>query len=210
MGRNVGDPICPPVMVHGVPDAFPRCRPWAAPPARSDVGFRSAVVFCPFPVDGMWSCWSSWSTCSATCGGGHYMRTRSCTNPAPAYGGDICLGLHTEEALCNTQPCPGKQPLPAQRRGQGDFGLPLGKDCPQCRRSRFDPWVRKICWRRERLPTPVFLGFPCGSAGIRLQCGRPGLDPWVGKIPWRRELQYSGLENSMDYTVHGVQRVGHD
>ncbi|XP_013361362.1 PREDICTED: semaphorin-5A isoform X2 [Chinchilla lanigera] len=60
----------------------------------------------PCPVDGGWSCWSSWSQCSATCGGGHHMRTRSCTNPAPAYGGDICLGLHTEEALCNTQPCP--------------------------------------------------------------------------------------------------------
>ncbi|XP_019306345.2 semaphorin-5A isoform X1 [Panthera pardus] len=60
----------------------------------------------PCPVDGVWSCWSPWSKCSATCGGGHYMRTRSCTNPAPAYGGDICLGLHTEEALCNTQPCP--------------------------------------------------------------------------------------------------------
>lgn len=59
----------------------------------------------------MWSCWSSWSKCSATCGGGHYMRTRSCTNPAPAYGGDICLGLHTEEALCNTQTCPGTQGL---------------------------------------------------------------------------------------------------
>ncbi|XP_053103440.1 semaphorin-5A isoform X1 [Hemicordylus capensis] len=60
----------------------------------------------PCPVDGVWSCWSSWSKCSATCGSGHYMRTRSCTNPAPAYGGDICLGLHTEEALCNTQQCP--------------------------------------------------------------------------------------------------------
>lgn len=35
------------------------------------------------------------------------MRTRTCSNPPPAYGGDICLGLHTEEALCNTQPCPG-------------------------------------------------------------------------------------------------------
>ncbi|KAF7691769.1 semaphorin-5A isoform X1 [Silurus meridionalis] len=60
----------------------------------------------PCPVDGSWSCWSSWSRCSTTCGGGHYIRTRSCSNPPPAYGGDICLGLHTEEALCNTQPCP--------------------------------------------------------------------------------------------------------
>ena len=33
--------------------------------------------------------------------------------------------------------------------------------------------------------------------------------PWVGKIRWRRErlpTQYSGLENSMDYTVHGVPK----
>ena len=28
-----------------------------------------------------------------------------------------------------------------------------------------DSWVRKICWRRDRLPTPVFLGFPGGSDG---------------------------------------------
>ena len=27
----------------------------------------------------------------------------------------------------------------------------------QCRRPRFDPWVRKILWRREWLLTPVFL-----------------------------------------------------
>ncbi|XP_048832437.1 semaphorin-5A isoform X1 [Brienomyrus brachyistius] len=60
----------------------------------------------PCPVDGSWSCWSPWSKCSVTCGGGHYIRTRSCSSPTPAYGGDICLGLHTEEALCNTQPCP--------------------------------------------------------------------------------------------------------
>uniref|UniRef100_A0A4W5JRJ1 Semaphorin-5A n=1 Tax=Hucho hucho TaxID=62062 RepID=A0A4W5JRJ1_9TELE len=57
-------------------------------------------------LDGSWSCWSGWSKCSVTCGGGHYMRTRTCNNPPPAYGGDICLGLHTEEALCNTQSCP--------------------------------------------------------------------------------------------------------
>ncbi|XP_078716713.1 semaphorin-5A-like isoform X1 [Lampetra fluviatilis] len=58
------------------------------------------------PVDGGWSCWISWSACSATCGGGHRQRSRACTHPPPAHGGDICLGLHTEEALCNTQSCP--------------------------------------------------------------------------------------------------------
>uniref|UniRef100_S4RH13 Sema domain-containing protein n=1 Tax=Petromyzon marinus TaxID=7757 RepID=S4RH13_PETMA len=59
---------------------------------------------CP-AVDGGWSCWISWSACS-TCGGGHRQRSRACTHPPPAHGGDICLGLHTEEALCNTQSCP--------------------------------------------------------------------------------------------------------
>ena len=28
--------------------------------------------------------------------------------------------------------------------------------CLQCGRPGFDPWVRKILWRREQLPTPVF------------------------------------------------------
>ena len=50
-------------------------------------------------------------------------------------------------------------------------------------------WVGKIPWRRDRLPTPVFLGFPCGSTGKESACNacRPEFDPWVGKIPWRRE-----------------------
>ena len=28
--------------------------------------------------------------------------------------------------------------------------------CLQCRRPGFSPWIGKIPWRRERLPTPVF------------------------------------------------------
>ena len=28
----------------------------------------------------------------------------------------------------------------------------------------FDPWIGKISWRWDRLPTPVFLGFSGGSA----------------------------------------------
>lgn len=59
-------------------------------------------------VSGSWSCWSSWSQCSSSCGGGYYQRTRTCGNPPPAGGGDICIGLHTEEALCSTHACEGE------------------------------------------------------------------------------------------------------
>ena len=52
----------------------------------------------------------------------------------------------------------------------------------------FDSWVRKIQWRRDRLPTPVFLGFPCGSASKESACnvGDLGLTPGLGKSPGER------------------------
>ena len=44
---------------------------------------------------------------------------------------------------------------------RGCYGLPWwlrGKESAcQCRRRGFDPWVRKIPWRRKWQPTPVFL-----------------------------------------------------
>ena len=46
------------------------------------------------------------------------------------------------------------------------------------RRCGFDPWVEKIPWRREWLPTPVFL---------------------PGKIPWTEEP-------GRLYIVHGVAK----
>ena len=77
-------------------------------------------------------------------------------------------------------------------------------------------WVRKICWRRDRLPTPVFLGFPCGSAGKESACnaGDLGLIPGLGSSSGEGNgypLQYSCLENSMDRgtwraTVHSVAK----
>ena len=46
----------------------------------------------------------------------------------------------------------------------------------QCRRRGFDPWVRKIPWRRKRQPTPVFL--PGESHGQR---STVGYSPWYRK-----------------------------
>ena len=52
-------------------------------------------------------------------------------------------------------------------------------------------------------------GFPCGSAGKESACnvGHLGLIPGLGRSPGEGKdypLQYSGLETSMDYIVHGV------
>ena len=64
----------------------------------------------------------------------------------------------------------------------------------------------RLPWRRDRLHTPVFLGFPCGSAGKESTCnvGDLGSIPGLGRFPGEGKgypLQYSGLEKSMDYTV---------
>ena len=94
----------------------------------------------------------------------------------------------------------------------------------QCRRPRFDSWVRKIPsvrkipWRKERLPTPAFLDFPGGSVVMNPPAVRetqvlsPGQenplkeemathssilawrilwteDPWQG--PWGRKESYT-------------------
>ena len=63
---------------------------------------------------------------------------------------------------------------------------------------------------RDRLPTPVFFGFP-GSAGKDSDCnaGDLGAIPGLGTSPREGKvypLQYSGLENSMDCIVHGVTK----
>ena len=57
---------------------------------------------------------------------------------------------------------------------------------------------------RDRLPTPVFLGFPAGSAGKESTCNADDLGsiPELGRSPKEGNsypLEYSDLENSMDW-----------
>ena len=65
----------------------------------------------PCPVDGGWTEFGAWSTCSATCGGGSQSRQRTCTNPAPQNGGLDCQGEAEEVRSCNTQSCPPSMPV---------------------------------------------------------------------------------------------------
>ena len=77
--------------------------------------------------------------------------------------------------------------------------------------TQFNFWVWKIRWERDRLPTPVFLGFPGGSAGKETSCnvGDLVLILGLGRSPGEGKgypLQYSGLETSMEYIVHRVAK----
>ena len=82
-------------------------------------------------------------------------------------------------------------------------------------RSWLHSWVRKISWRRDRLPIPVFLGFPGGSVGKESACneGDLGLIPGLGRSPGGgrgNQLQYSCLENShRQRTLEGYSPWGH-
>ena len=68
----------------------------------------------------------------------------------------------------------------------------LVKNPPAMQETPVPFLVRKICWRRDRLPTPVFLGFPCGSAGKESACnvGDMGLIPGLGRSPGKGKGYY--------------------
>ena len=54
------------------------------------------------------------------------------------------------------------------------------KNLVECGRPGFDPWVRKIPWRRKQQPTPIFLSG-----------------------------EFHGQRSLVDYSPWGSQRVGH-
>ena len=84
----------------------------------------------------------------------------------------------------------------------------LVKNPPAVQETPVCSWIGKIHWRRDRLPTLVYLGFPRGSADKESTCntGDLGLIPGLGRSPGEGKgysLHYSDLENSMDGIVHG-------
>ena len=70
---------------------------------------------------------------------------------------------------------------------------------------------QEVPWRRDRLPTPVFLGFAWDSDSKESSrsAGDLGLIPELGRSPGEGKgnpLQYSGLENFVDCIDHGVAK----
>ena len=71
------------------------------------------------------------------------------------------------------------------------------KALPAMQKPEFDPWVRKIPWRREWLPNPVFW-----SGEFRGQRSLAGYSPWGGKgLDMTKQLSLSHFH----FHVHWVR-----
>ena len=83
----------------------------------------------------------------------------------------------------------------------------LIKNLPEMQETSVQFLGQEDLLKKCRLLTPVFLGFPGGSAGKKSACNVGNLDwiPGLGRSPGEGKgfpLQYSGLEN----LVHGVAK----
>ncbi|XP_020907168.1 ficolin-2 [Exaiptasia diaphana] len=56
-------------------------------------------------VHGNWSPWKPWERCSLKSAGCSQSRSRTCTSPVPAKGGDDCTGNDKETRKCNPSKC---------------------------------------------------------------------------------------------------------
>ena len=131
----------------------------------------------------------------------------------------LYLVICCRESVCNAGDLSlilGSGRAPGERNGYplqwASLVAQLVKNRLQCRRPGFSPWVRKIPWRRERLPIPVF--WPGEFHGMYSPWGHKESDTterlslfthsstFAWRIPWTEE---PGRLQSME-----SERVGQD
>ena len=137
-----------------------------------------------------------------------------------------CQGLvkhrgYFRQRYCSVQHCNGRYTTlhiwQSLQNVRGFPGSSAGKKSTcNCRNPWFDSWVRKFPWRRDRLPTPVFLGFPGGS----MVKNPPAMwETWVWSLAWEDPLEEGMATHSSilawripvdrgawQVTVHGVTK----
>ena len=95
------------------------------------------------------------------------------------------------------------------------FIAQLVNNPPAMQETQFNSWFGKIPWRRDRLPTPVFLGFPVAQLVKNL----PAMwETWVQSLGWEDPLEKGKAAHSsilawkMPWAIQsmGSLRVGHD
>jgi len=96
-------------------------------------------------IDGQWTPWGRWGSCSLHCGGGVRSRKKECENPSPQNGGAACVGQDSEQGPCNEFPC-YQHPVD----GGCDFESFAGESCKDYRFPTHTPWKKG----KGRTPSP--------------------------------------------------------
>ena len=74
----------------------------------------------------------------------------------PVYHGCVNMAVIQMVSRNNFQVLEKREDVKHMRRHASLIAQAV-KNCLQCRRLEIYPWVRKVSWRREWLPTAVFL-----------------------------------------------------
>ena len=87
----------------------------------------------------------------------------------------------------------------------GHMVAEMVKNLLSVQETQFNFWISKICWRRDRLPTPVFLGLPGGSTGKESACnvGDLGLIPGLGRSMEKGKATHSVFWPGEFHGVYG-------
>eukprot|EP00057_Strongylocentrotus_purpuratus_P022308 XP_011676782.1 PREDICTED: coadhesin-like [Strongylocentrotus purpuratus] len=127
-------------------------------------------------VDGRWSDWSRWRSCSRTCGaGGSRARNRTCSNPRPQHGGLQCEGSSRDRMPCfPLQPCPV------------DGGWSDWTEWGACRARVCRTKGKRFRTRSCSNPEPLYEGSHClGNSSESEKCQKADCPVHGGWSAWR-------------------------
>ena len=120
-----------------------------------------------------------------------------------------------KESTCNARD-PGL--IPGSRRSTGEeIGYPLQyswaflvaqlvKNLPAMRETWFDPWVGKIPWRRERLPTLVFCPGEFHGLYSRWGCKELDVTEWLS-LHFNRILKAFIMYPLINYQLYAFANI---
>ena len=143
---------------------------------------------------------------------GWKIRWRRDRLPTQVFLGFPC-GSADKEFACNMRDLgliPGLERYSGEGRGYPleyswiSLVVQLVKNLPAIRETWVQSLGWKDLWRGERLPIPVFLGFPCGSAGKESACKAGDLGSIPGILTagkWKHLLKVFHIPLGMEYLL---------